>query len=322
MRLYGLVSEPGVFFSAHAQEVLLDAEWWRTWVANPAQCVFGLFHDGELVGITAVYTHRDDPSGRTALFGSTFIHPAHRGHGLSRLLYQARLDWVRARPTFGRVVVSHRRSNLPSMRAIRRFGFTVTDARTHQWPDGTTEDDVLYELDLTRQELVVRESPTVEPPWVDVPNVALATGDVHAHLLVERSGVPYRRFELRGVGRWEAWVQSDAIAWKGLLVIGFAQRAYVLSEAGGPPRQIDLESYFSGFYAGPEWLLIVSGSDVVRLDERGDVGWRSEPIGIDGIIVESVADGTIAGQYAYDPPDGWSPFALALDDGRKLDSPR
>jgi len=127
--------------------------------------------------------------------------------------------------------------------------------------------------------------------------------------------VPYRRFELHGVSRSEAWVRSDAITWKGLLAIGFAQRAYVMPVAGGTPRQIDFESYFSRFYAGESWLLVVSGGDVLRLDESGDVVWRSEEFGIDGIIIERVANGRIEGQYAYDPPDGWGPFALALDDG-------
>jgi hypothetical protein len=170
--------------------------------------------------------------------------------------------------------------------------------------------------------LVARESPTVEPPWLDVPTVVLGDGGLHAHLLVERGGMPYRRFELRGVGRPEAWVQSGAIAWKALLVIGFAQRVYVTPAAAASPRRIDLESYFSGFSAGDEWLLVISGSDVLRLDERGDVVWRSEEFGIDGVVIERVANGTIIGQYAYEPPDGWSPFALALDGGRTLDPQR
>jgi RimJ/RimL family protein N-acetyltransferase len=149
IRLAALLTEPGMFFSAYAQEALLDEDAWRAWIGNPAQCVFGLFHRDELVGITAVYTHRDDPSGRTALFGSTYIDPAHRGRGLTRLLYAARLDWVRIRPRFGRIVVSHRRSNVASMRAMRLVGFVETGTQVRAWPDGTTEDEVLYELDLT-----------------------------------------------------------------------------------------------------------------------------------------------------------------------------
>jgi len=315
IRLMALRTEPGMFFSSFEHDSALGADEWRGWLATQTQCVFGVFAGGTLVGITAVYTHRDDPDGQTALLGTSYVQPAYRGRGLARLLYETRLAWIRSRGTFRRVVVSHRRSNEPSRRAIERYGFALTGSEPRTWPDGAVDDELLYALDLTRDALVARESPTLEPPWLDVPNIVLGDRALRAHLLVERGGVPYRRFELHGVSRSEAWVRSDAITWKGLLAIGFAQRAYVMPVAGGTPRQIDFESYFSRFYAGESWLLVVSGGDVLRLDESGDVVWRSEEFGIDGIIIERVANGRIEGQYAYDPPDGWGPFALALDDG-------
>jgi RimJ/RimL family protein N-acetyltransferase len=138
-----------MFFSSFEHDAALEEVDWRDWIATPTQCVFGLFDGETLVGITAAYTHRDDPDGHTALLGTSYVQPAYRGRGLARLLYETRLAWIRARGTFHRVVVSHRRSNEPSRRAIERCGFELTGNQSRTWPDGAVEDELLYQLDLT-----------------------------------------------------------------------------------------------------------------------------------------------------------------------------
>jgi RimJ/RimL family protein N-acetyltransferase len=81
----------------------------------------------------------------------SFIIPEYRGRGLSQLLYEARLNWIRARSQFRRVVVYHRESNESSRRANQRFGFSVLQRASRKWPDGATEDEVLYELKIDSQ---------------------------------------------------------------------------------------------------------------------------------------------------------------------------
>jgi RimJ/RimL family protein N-acetyltransferase len=78
----------------------------------------------------------------------SFILPEHRGRHLSRILYQARLDWIRAQEQFKRAVVSHRVSNEVSGRAMQHFGFRETHRARKAWPDGGDEDEVFYELNL------------------------------------------------------------------------------------------------------------------------------------------------------------------------------
>jgi RimJ/RimL family protein N-acetyltransferase len=109
---------------------------------------FGLFDGDRLVGITGVITKREDPSGRTAMLVMSFIVPAYRGRGLSRLFYDARLEWIARHGTFDRVVVSHRRSNEASRRANQHFGFILKETASRTWPDGTVEDELSYELVL------------------------------------------------------------------------------------------------------------------------------------------------------------------------------
>jgi len=68
--------------------------------------------------------------------------------GLSSMLYQARLDWIRTRDKFKRAVAAMRASNEASQRACRHFGFTCIDRAPRTWPDGATDDELIYELRL------------------------------------------------------------------------------------------------------------------------------------------------------------------------------
>ena len=146
IRLEALQSEPGVFGSSYTRESAYDEARWRAWCAGPGKVVF-LLHDGEaLIGLTGVVAHRDDPT--TALCIASYLKPAYRGRKLSRLFYQARIDWARAQG-FARLVVGHRASNLPSMHANQAFGFQETHREPHTWPDGTEELEIYYELLLS-----------------------------------------------------------------------------------------------------------------------------------------------------------------------------
>ena len=117
-------------------------------MAGPNHQVFGLFDDTQLIGITGVFGGRESSNCKTAFLVMSFIVPEYRRRGLSSKLYAARLDWIRMQDTFNRVVVAVRASNEASQRACRRFGFTFVGRTPRAWPDGTTEDELSYELQL------------------------------------------------------------------------------------------------------------------------------------------------------------------------------
>jgi RimJ/RimL family protein N-acetyltransferase len=147
-RLAALYAAPGVFSSAFESEQAAPDSYWRAMLTDPTAGVFGLFDDGSLVGLTAVFTARTDPHRQTAVLAMSFILPEYRGQGLSAMLYDARLDWVRTRPGFRRVIVGHRLSNDVSRRANQRHGFQLIDRTSRVWPDGVEEDELTYELRL------------------------------------------------------------------------------------------------------------------------------------------------------------------------------
>jgi len=147
-RLAALAAEPGVFASSYSDAEARPAEDWKRTIEGSDRRVFGLFDDQRLIGITAAFTWREDPTGRTAFLAMSFILPEYRGRRLSRVLYRARLDWIRAQKQFARVVVSHRASNEASGRAMLHFGFRETHRARKIWPDSGEEDEVFYELNL------------------------------------------------------------------------------------------------------------------------------------------------------------------------------
>jgi RimJ/RimL family protein N-acetyltransferase len=145
-RLAALAAAPGVYLGSVAESSTRSDEEWRAMLADPRHRIFALFDGETLIGITAAFTHREEP--QTALLAMSFILPAYRKAGLSRLLYEARLDWIRSAGRFRRVIVSHRASNEASRRANQHFGFVPIGRNSIAWPDGTTEDEINYELVL------------------------------------------------------------------------------------------------------------------------------------------------------------------------------
>jgi RimJ/RimL family protein N-acetyltransferase len=147
-RLSALRAAPGVFSGRYEDSLARRPEKWQAMIGGDDHQVFGLFDGRVLVGITAVFQSDGDATGASAMLAMSFILPAYRGRQLSRLFYETRLAWVRARPRFRRVLVSARASNAASRRAIERYGFIETGRVPRVWPDSTTEDEILFELQI------------------------------------------------------------------------------------------------------------------------------------------------------------------------------
>jgi RimJ/RimL family protein N-acetyltransferase len=148
VRLSALKDRPGSFTATVDSTETITEEFWRRLLDDSRHAVFGIFGTTSLVGITAVFTDRDDPSGSTALLGMSWLAPALRGQGLSRLIYQARIAWARDRK-IARIRVSHRAGNEPSRRAMVAHGFRFVRQTSVLWPDGQEADEIHYEMVLT-----------------------------------------------------------------------------------------------------------------------------------------------------------------------------
>ena len=132
-----------MFATSYEEAAARSAETWQANIAGPCHQVFGLFDGAHLIGITGVFG-RDD----TAYLVMSFILPAYRRRGLSAMLYQARLDWIRMRREFKRAVTAIRASNEVSQRVCQAFAFTCIGREARTWPDGSIEDELIFELQM------------------------------------------------------------------------------------------------------------------------------------------------------------------------------
>jgi RimJ/RimL family protein N-acetyltransferase len=148
IRLRALQTDPNVFGSNYEREAGQDEEVWKETLRSPTAAIFIIYADETPAGMTAIAVDRNDPTGKTALLWGSWLAPEYRGKGLSKMMYDARLEWAKAQPTVERIIVSHRASNTASKHANQKHGFKFTHAQEKHWIDGKTEDEVFYELKL------------------------------------------------------------------------------------------------------------------------------------------------------------------------------
>jgi RimJ/RimL family protein N-acetyltransferase len=149
MRLEALRLEPGMFGNSHAIEAAFADDQWLARVSNPDGACFGLYCGDELIGITGIVIS-DKERPEEAYMTQSYIRNAHRGKGLSRMLYEARLAWAR-KQKLKRLVIGHRIGNTASYAANQHYGFRFTHKESRMWPDGKTEDMMYYELSLLEE---------------------------------------------------------------------------------------------------------------------------------------------------------------------------
>lgn len=149
IRLRALREHPDVYLGSYQDSAERTERAWREMLDSKGTCIFGLFDGHAIIGLAAIFTSREDPGGPSGVLAMDYIDPRYRGRRLSRLLYQARINWAKRQLCFTRLVVSHREGNAASRRANQSFAFRLVGKREADWPDGTNAPDCMYELDLT-----------------------------------------------------------------------------------------------------------------------------------------------------------------------------
>ncbi|MBB2148082.1 GNAT family N-acetyltransferase [Pedobacter gandavensis] len=145
IRLEALQTNPEMFGSNYQKEAAYSQNDWVAFLENDARAIFGLYDMESLIGLTGVAIKKEDAT-KAILFAS-FIKPLYRGKGLSKLFYEARIDWAKEKKCHI-IVVSHRAGNEISRAANQRFGFKFLQAKKIAWPDGEFADELIYALQL------------------------------------------------------------------------------------------------------------------------------------------------------------------------------
>jgi len=162
----------------------------------------------------------------------------------------------------------------------------------------------------------------VAPPWerikpLRVGRVPTGLGTPNAYVLVENDGAPFIRVDV--YGDEDCYAFEDVIIWREFVVIGFGSRVHMINCQTQEIISFELDSYFGHFYPGAERLIIASGYTLLLIDPTGRVAWKTEELGLDGVIVDSIEGAFIHGRGEWDPTGGWRPFRVRLDTGEKIE---
>ncbi|MFA4994671.1 MAG: GNAT family N-acetyltransferase [Bdellovibrionales bacterium] len=149
VRLRALRGHPDVFLRSYETEKKLSEMDWKNTLDGKGKCVIGLFDDNQLIGLAAVFPRQGDLGEQYGLMAMDYIDGKYRGRHLSKLLYEARVDWAK-NSGFKKLMTSHREGNEASRRANQAFGFRFTDKTLTEWPDGSKAMEYNYELELGR----------------------------------------------------------------------------------------------------------------------------------------------------------------------------
>ena len=153
----------------------------------------------------------------------------------------------------------------------------------------------------------------VEP--VRVGRVPAVVGTPECYVTVAEDDKPALRVDVYAYGP-DCLAFQDAMVWRDNLIVGFGSHVHAISVADRSALTIDLESYFGHFYPTPTYLLLASGERLFRMEPDRSILWKSEPLGIDGVVVEEPGPAVVRGVCEWDPPGGWRPFAISATDGR------
>ncbi len=163
---------------------------------------------------------------------------------------------------------------------------------------------------------------TLDARWADVASIRLGTvpaglGTPDRYLtLDDQCGAPLR-FDLFRSND-ECYAFEEACRWCSFVAIGWGHHLYLAAPATQDLIAVDLGAYFSQLYPLADYLLVASAERMFCIGRDRTLTWQSEPVGIDGLIVDQVEDGVVYGQGEWDPPGGWRPFSVDLRTGHAL----
>ena len=169
--------------------------------------------------------------------------------------------------------------------------------------------------------LTVRRLVKIESPWTTMPPVRLGkvpsgVGTADLFVTIFDGELPLLRVDLYSDSSSESAVFQDAIAWHDHVFVGFGHTVYVIDPKARLGFVVRLESYFSAFYSGEDYLLVASADALLRMTADGKVLWKTPNLGLDAVTINHVGNGCVEGQGEWDPPGGWRPFKLQLESGK------
>lgn len=147
IRLEALLLHPN-FFAPSRDEFKFAEEDWKERLSSSSSASFGLFNGkNEIIGFTGITRDKEDPA--LAWLVSSYIQASYRRMGLTRLLYEARIQWAKDEKNIHTLVLHHREDNEASRMSHQKFNFEFIKAYPPEpWPNGEIMPYVEYRLKI------------------------------------------------------------------------------------------------------------------------------------------------------------------------------
>jgi len=165
----------------------------------------------------------------------------------------------------------------------------------------------------------------IDPPWTSLAPLLLCKiptglGTPDAYLLISRFGDPALRVDIYEDRAEEAHIFREVKLWHSYVAAGWGHRAYLINPANASANCFPTSSYFSGFAATDDVLLIVSGCGMTCIERDLTTRWVNDEIAADGIVITRIEHAEICGNAEHNPPGGWKQFRLSLATGQRIDN--
>ena len=163
---------------------------------------------------------------------------------------------------------------------------------------------------------------TLDPPWtriepIRIGRVPTGRGAPDRFVTIDPGEGSLLRVDLYRSND-ECFAFEEVRVWSGFVVIGWGHGVYLIEPRTRAVSAIDLGSYFGHLYPVEQCLLIASALRLFRVEPDGSLLWRSDALGVDGVVVDQIEDGVIRGKGEWDPPGDWRPFQVSLNTGQRM----
>lgn len=138
IRHRAVLEEPESFSPTIEEEQKKDVAVYEQQLSNPLTATYGIFDNGELVGVTTLEHNPYEKMKHLAQIVGVYLAPEHRGKGYSKALFQFVIDDAHANPQLEQLRLSVVDSMMPAIRLYERAGFEILchDPKVMKMPDG------------------------------------------------------------------------------------------------------------------------------------------------------------------------------------------
>jgi hypothetical protein len=108
------------------------------------------------------------------------------------------------------------------------------------------------------------------------------------------------------------------------IVIGCGEKVHFFSIENKNIQSYELNDYFGHLYPSHDIeandiknnIYVASASRLFKFSPSGQLEWKSEILGIDGVVIYEIEENLIRGAGEFDPPGGWMKFGVRVNDGK------